>query len=95
MNIDDLLEKQRNYFRSGATLPVDFRIQMLKKLRKAVEKYEAEISRALKEDLGKSGFESYMCETGLVISELNCLTLFSSPAARMWEKKCCVMPPRL
>ena len=71
MNIDQILDKQRNYFQSGATLPVSFRIEMLKKLRGAVQKYETEIGLALKEDLGKSGYESFMCETGLVLSEIS------------------------
>lgn len=33
--------------------------------------HEEEISEAIKKDLGKSNFESYMCETGLVLSELS------------------------
>ncbi len=70
-NMDDILESQRMYFRSGATLPVSFRIEMLKKLRAAVKKYEKEIGEALKKDLGKSDFEGFMCETGLVLSELS------------------------
>ena len=34
-------------------------------------KHEERIHDALKRDLGKSGFESYMCETGLVLSEIS------------------------
>lgn len=71
MNIDRILESQRSYFQSGATLSVDFRIEMLKRLRGAVKKYETEINAALKADLGKSDFEGFMCETGLVLSELS------------------------
>lgn len=71
MNIDQILESQRKYFQSGATLPVSFRIEMLKKLKNTVRKYETEIGSALKADLGKSDYESYMCETGLVLSELS------------------------
>lgn len=70
-NIDALLESQRAYFKSGATLPVSFRIAMLKKLRTAVRKYENEICEALKIDLGKSHFEGFMCEVGLVLSEIS------------------------
>ena len=40
MNIDKILESQRAFFRSGATLPVKFRVEMLKKLYNAVKKYE-------------------------------------------------------
>lgn len=71
MKIEHILEMQRNYFNSGATLPVDFRISMLKKLYAAVKKYEHEIEAALTEDLGKSDFEGFMCETGLVLSEIS------------------------
>ena len=71
MNIEEILEQQRTFFRSGATLSVDFRIENLKKLYRAVQKYENEIGKALCSDLGKSDFESFMCETGLVLSELH------------------------
>ena len=70
---DALLEAQRAYFRTGATLPVSFRVEMLKKLRAAVAAHEADIARALKEDLGKSASESYLCEVGMVLSELSWL----------------------
>ena len=69
--IDLILEKQRKYFQSGITLSVKFRIEMLKRLRNTIKKYEKEIEEALKEDLGKSDFESFMCETGMVLSELS------------------------
>lgn len=71
MEIQKILDEQRKFFRSGATLPVEFRIENLKKLRDAVRRYEGEIGEALKADLGKGDFESYMCETGLVLSEIS------------------------
>lgn len=71
MNIDEILESQRKYFRSSATLPVKFRIEMLKKLYSTVKKYETEIGLALTKDLGKSEFEGFMCETGLVLTEIS------------------------
>ena len=67
--IRNLLEKQRAFFKSGATIPVRFRIAQLEKLYAAVKKYEKEIHDALKRDLGKSHYESFMCESGLVESE--------------------------
>ena len=69
--IDLLLERQRAYFHTGATLPVSFRKEMLRKLYAAVERYEDRINRALKADLGKSAFEGYMCEVGLVRTEIS------------------------
>ncbi|MBR3964819.1 MAG: aldehyde dehydrogenase [Clostridia bacterium] len=69
--IQCLLEKQREYYRSGATIPVKFRIEQLKKLYEAVKKYQNEINDALTSDLGKSHFEGFMCESGLVLTEIS------------------------
>ncbi len=69
--IEKLVKKQRKYFQSGATLSIDFRIQMLKKLYGAVKRYETEIEAALTKDLGKSEFEGFMCEVGLVLTEIS------------------------
>ena len=69
--IRSLLEKQRAYFRSGVTAPVKFRIGQLKKLYAAVKKYETEICDALTSDLGKSRYEGFMCEVGLVLHEIS------------------------
>lgn len=46
---------------------------MLEKLYCAIEKYETEISDALKSDLGKSGTEGFMCEIGLAKTEISYL----------------------
>ena len=69
--IRHILDTQRAYFSSGATLPVEKRVQALQRLRTAILDSEAEINAALKSDLGKSGFESYMCEVGLTCSEIS------------------------
>ena len=66
-----LLEKQRKYYKSGATIPVKFRIEQLKKLYATVKKYQTEVNDALTSDLGKSHFEGFMCESGLVLSEIS------------------------
>ena len=56
--IQNLLQKQRDYFYSGATIPVSFRIEQLKKLYAAVKAQEDQISQALKTDQRKSPYES-------------------------------------
>lgn len=66
-----IVSSQRKYFLSGSTLNVDTRIAALKKLKNSIIQHEAEIHQALQKDLGKSNFESYMCETGLVLSEIS------------------------
>ena len=70
-HIGILLEKQRKYYKSGATIPIKFRIEQLKKLYTTVKKYQTEINDALTSDLGKSHFEGFMCEGGLVLSEIS------------------------
>ena len=69
--ISALLEKQRKFYKSGATIPVKFRIGQLKKLYATVKKYQNEVNDALTSDLGKSHFEGFMCESGLVLSEIS------------------------
>ncbi|MBQ7377564.1 MAG: aldehyde dehydrogenase [Clostridia bacterium] len=69
--INALLSKQRDFYKSGKTLPVSFRITMLKKLRAAIQTHEKEITDALYADLGKSEHESFMCECGMALSELS------------------------
>ena len=71
MDIKEIISKQREYFKSGATLPVEFRIDSLKKLYATVKQHENDIAAALKFDLGKSNFESFMCEIGMVLSEIS------------------------
>lgn len=69
-SLDKIMVDQRAFFASGKTLDVDFRIAALKKLERAIKAHQAEIDSALQEDLGKSFFESYMCEVGLTLAEL-------------------------
>ena len=69
--IHQLVEKQSDYFFRQKTLPVKNRLDALKKLYKAIKENEDSIYKALKADLGKSEMESYMCEAGLVLSEIS------------------------
>ena len=66
-----IVERQRAYFRSGATLGVDFRIEQLKKLKQAVLDHKELLETALYEDLNKSQTEAYLCDIGPVIVEVN------------------------
>ncbi|MEX1375887.1 MAG: aldehyde dehydrogenase [Eubacteriales bacterium] len=69
--IKKVVESQHEYFLSGNTLPYKYRINMLKKLKSAIKKYEEQIFKALKSDLGKSEFESYATEISIVYGEIN------------------------
>ena len=69
--IQNILEKQHKFFQTGQTLPVNYRIEQLKKLKDSIIRHEPDLNLSLKADLGKSETESYMCEVGLTLSELS------------------------
>ena len=68
--IHDVVQRQREFFMTGATLDVDYRVDALKRLRGAIKAYEKDIADALYKDLRKSELESYMSETGMVLDEI-------------------------
>lgn len=69
--IKAIVEKQRQFFSSGATLPVEKRIMYLRRIKDYIIENEAKIAEALQQDLGKSPYESYLCEIAVVIAEVN------------------------
>lgn len=71
LELQNMLLAQRTYFDSGKTLPVKNRIAALKQLKQVLKAHEEEIYKALEADLHKSRTETYMCELGLVYSELS------------------------
>lgn len=71
--IKELLKEQKEFYRSGKTRDVGERLKMLRRLYAEMEKRQGDIAAALKADLGKSEDESYMCETGLTMSEISWL----------------------
>lgn len=64
-----LIEKQKSFFQLDKTKDVNFRIEALKTLRKAIQKYESDLMKALKEDLNKSEFDAYTTEIGVMLEE--------------------------
>ncbi|MDE7433167.1 MAG: aldehyde dehydrogenase [Lachnospiraceae bacterium] len=68
--IKAIIDKQRNFFYSGVTQNVNYRIKALQRLKACIIEHETQINEAVKKDLGKSSFETYMCETGIVLSEI-------------------------
>ena len=66
-----LIAEQRAFFESGKTLCVCYRKKALKKLYDAILAREKELTDALQKDLGKSDFEGYMCEIGMVLDEIS------------------------
>lgn len=65
-----LTEAQKQFFETGRTRDLAFRIGQLQLLADAMRKYETVLEEALKKDLGKSAFESYATEIGFVLADI-------------------------
>ena len=70
-SIKTLVERQRAFFRTGATLDIDWRIRRLKSLKASIKAHEKEIMAAMATDLGRCREESFMCDIGPTIMEIN------------------------
>lgn len=68
---ENLIQNQRNFFRNGTTKRLEFRKEMLKRLKKAILKHESAIIEALYNDLGKSEAEAVSTEIGMILNEIN------------------------
>ena len=66
-----VVARARRAFDSGRTKPYAWREAQLRALRDLLVDHEDEIARALESDLGKSAVESWLTETGLVVSEID------------------------
>ena len=67
----DIFRKQRQYFESGHTIDIKFRLEALHKLKQSIIDHEDVINNALKADLGKPLLEAYTSEIGFTLLELN------------------------
>ena len=83
------INKQRKYFSTGETKDINFRIEKLKKLRDVLKSEEEKIFEALKKDLMKSSFESYVTEVAMVYDEIN----MHIKNIKKWSKKRRVKTP--
>jgi len=68
--IQNIINRQKLYFESGITLDVNFRLNVLKRLRSLLIKHEADFYEALRADFNKPEFETYASENGLVLQDL-------------------------
>lgn len=82
MDISSLVQAQKDYFLTGETKSLSFRIQQLQLLKRAIKKYEKEIMDALKKDLNKSEKDAYMTEIGVLLEEIS----FMEKHIRSWVK---------
>jgi aldehyde dehydrogenase (NAD+) len=71
--IEEIRKKQLAFFSEGNTKNIGFRKEALRRFRDSVRRHEKEIYLALNNDLGKSEFEAYATETGIVLHEIRTL----------------------
>ena len=77
-----LVDKQRQFFNSGKTKSIEFRIEQLKKIKQLILDNESKIKEALYKDLHKSNFEAYGTEVGFVLKDID----HTIKAIRKWAK---------
>ncbi|MEH2154713.1 aldehyde dehydrogenase [Nostoc sp.] len=65
-NIGNIIETQRDFFQTGKTKDVNFRIEQLKSLKQAIIEHEKSIVEALQADLHKPEVETYITEISVV-----------------------------
>ena len=69
--IVEIVAAQKELFRSGKTLDIEFRISALKALKAALRKWEKPLAEALWADLHKSYEEAYLTELSIVLGEID------------------------
>ncbi|MGN7401056.1 aldehyde dehydrogenase [Cytobacillus praedii] len=78
----ELIVKQREFFLQGKTKDLSSRIESLKLLQSIIRTNEKELMNALKKDLNKSEFDTYLTEIGIVLEEIK----FTLKHLRRWAK---------
>jgi aldehyde dehydrogenase (NAD+) len=68
--IEEILAAQQQFFKSGRSKDLDFRLENLDRLKKAIIQDEAAIFEALKKDLSKPTYESFLTEVGVILHEI-------------------------
>ncbi|MCM3756542.1 aldehyde dehydrogenase [Sporosarcina aquimarina] len=69
-DVESIIKRQHAYYFSGVTRSVEFRKEMLIRLKEAIQANEQDIEKALYKDLRKNPFESYVTEIGFVLSSI-------------------------
>lgn len=82
MEAAQLIERQRTYFKSGATKSIEFRIHQLKTLKKLLTEHEDEFNKAVYEDFKKPELETYATELGIIHNEIS----YTLKKLKKWAK---------
>ena len=76
------IQAQREFFESGRTRPVKWRLEQLNYLKNAVKQYEQDLLNAVEADLGKGAFEEFAAKMKLFYEEIN----YCSKHLEEWTK---------
>ncbi len=79
---EEVLDLQKQFFDTGDTKKVEFRISQLKKLKNLLTENEDRLIDAVNKDFKKSAFETYATEIGLIHTDIN----FALKNIRSWAK---------
>ena len=71
MDIENLINNQRSYFKKGHTKSIRFRLDQLEKLKDALKQNEALMFESIYADFKKSAFETFTTELGLLYNDIN------------------------
>lgn len=71
LTIEELISKQRRFFKTQATKSLAFRLSMLTFLKESIKHHETEIIEALKTDLNKSELDAFTTEIGFIYDEIS------------------------
>ncbi|MBF0218789.1 MAG: aldehyde dehydrogenase [Gammaproteobacteria bacterium] len=71
LRMTNIYQRQREFFLSGQTASLAFRVAHCKALKQAVIEYEPQILAALYQDMRRPGAEAYVSEVALIIKEID------------------------
>jgi aldehyde dehydrogenase (NAD+) len=91
MRHKEIFEKQKEFYLTGKTKEIAFRLESLRKLQSAIKRYEPDITTALKKDLHRSEFDAYLSEIGPTLDEIK----YVSKRLKTWAKPRKVPTPQV
>src|SRR5690625_227284 len=71
MMYESIYARQKQFYQSGKSRDIKFRIDALKQLKRGIKYYEDELAEAMLADFNKQKPETYTTEIGIVYTEIN------------------------
>lgn len=71
LTIEEMVQKQRRFFKTQATKSLAFRLSMLTFLKESIKHHESDLIEALHTDLNKSELDAFTTEIGFIYDEIS------------------------